>query len=159
MAKGISKTEAARRQEMVRARWRRNKRDERARKKPPEPPPPSEEFVAKVFAERDRRRQEYPWWLDWDTKWEGGCGSYELITDVWAARMILEKQFGVGRVSAGRVAKWMQARGKRYGYKDNSLRTIVYRAFGAIEILETFTGARRNPNKGATPWLPFDPDD
>jgi hypothetical protein len=68
--------------------------------------------------------------------------------------MILESQHGVGKVSAGKVARWMASNGLRYGYKTNSLRTMVYRAFEAIDILETFV-----PRSGGGPaWPVFDPE-
>jgi len=127
------------RQERRRARWRRNKRAERARKKPSPPTPQSAEFIAKVMAERDRRRSDYPGWLWICSQWHGGRGSFEFQTDVWAARTILAKQIARSHVTAGMIARWLAAQGLHYGYKPSSLRTMVYRALEAIEVMETFT--------------------
>jgi hypothetical protein len=145
----------ARQRKKTRARWRRNKRDERARKKPPPAPPPSNAFVAQVVAERDRRRADYPGWLWICPQWHGGRGSYEFQTDVWAARSILAKQFGRSNVTAGKIARWLSAHGLEHGYKPNSLRTMVYRAIDAIEIMETYTTSRRS----APHWLTFPQED
>lgn len=37
------------------------------------------------------------------------------------------------------LANWLSTNGLDHGYKANSLRTMVWRALEAIEILETFT--------------------
>jgi hypothetical protein len=153
--KTAASTEADPRQEKKRGRWRRNKRVERARKKTPPPLPPSEEFVWRVMAERDRRRENYPYWLTWNIDWHDGRGTFEFQTDVWSARTILAAQFGKSNVTAGKIARWMSGQGLNHGYKPNSLRTMVYRALEAIEIMETYA----TPRRPVPHWPAFTPED
>jgi len=119
------------------ARWARNKRAERARNMPPGLRPLKPQQILAVWAERDRRRQNYPHFLWNHPGWHGGRGSFEFQTDVWAARTIIRAQTGIDRVTAGKVARWMVANKLDHDYKVSSLRTMVYRALEAIEILET----------------------
>ncbi len=128
-----------------RARWARNKIAERARKAPQEPPPLDPPQIAAIWAERDRRRQIYPHFLWNHPGWHGGRGSFEFQTDVWAVRTIIRAQTGKDRVTAGKIAQWMDANGLTHGFKINSLRTMVYRAFEAIEILETVGRRKGDP--------------
>jgi hypothetical protein len=155
MDKAAANAEADQRQEKKRARWRCNKRAERARKRKPAPPPPSEEFIARVMAERDRRRESYPYWLTWNIDWHDGRGTFEFQTDVWAAHTILAAQFGRSEVTAGKIARWLSAHGLDHGYKPNSLRTMVHRALEAIAIMETYTTRGRT----APHWPAFPLED
>ena len=119
-----------------RARWRRNKRAERARRQPEPLLSSTEEFEARVWAERDRRRVTRPQCIWWHRSWTGGRASYSFQTDVWAVRTLLEKQHYPRGVTAGMVARRMAAIGLARGFKPSSLRTMVYPAYQAIVILE-----------------------
>jgi len=142
-------------QERRRARWRRNKRNSRARSAPPQRLP-SKELVAKVLAERDRRAvvpgdAEYLWRASWFYKegtWERATS---FVADVWAATTLLEYQFGAGQATPTRVARWLVNNGRAQGYTAGSLRTKVYQARDRIEILEQDHEFWRGPI-----WHPFD---
>ena len=122
--------------EKRRARWRRNKRAERACRQPEPLSLPTEDFQARVWAERDCRRANLPRCVWWDRSWRDGRGSYAFQTDVWAVRTLLEKQHQPCGVTAGMVARRMAAIGLTHDFKLSSLRTMVYRAYQAIVILE-----------------------
>lgn len=128
-----------------RARWVRNKRAERVRNALPEPPPLDPPQILAILEERDRRRQTYPHFLWNHPGWHGGRGSFEFQTDVWAVRTLIRAQTGKDRVTAGKVARWMEVNGLTHGFKVSSLRTMVYRAFEAIEILESVCRRKGDP--------------
>lgn len=141
------------------ARWRRNKREERARKASPVPVAPSSEFVVRVMAERDRRvaafaapgmRDEYPYQLWAELKSyrvPGTWGKVDakaqvFLADVWAARTLLAHQHG--KAGATAITKWLTENGSDAGYKAGSLRVMVTRALGRIRLLETTSHWRRD---------------
>ena len=123
-------------QAMRRARWLRNKRAQRSREKPMAPPPLPRDVEASVWEERDRRRRDYPQWAFCHCPWTSGKGNYDFLTDVWAVRALLLKQHQSGRVTAGMVARRMTEIGLSHGFKPTVLRTMVYRAYGAIAFVE-----------------------
>ena len=122
-----------------RERWRRNKQAQRSHEKPMALASLTPEFEASVWAERDRRRLNYPGWLWTNPQWDGGRGTYKFLTDVWAVRTLLKKQHFPRKVTAGMVGRRMAEIGLYYDYKPGSLRTMVYRAYEAIAVLETHT--------------------
>lgn len=125
-----------------RDRWRRNKRAARARKsRAPQVSIPTE-IQHFIWAERERRYADYPGHL-WNVHgWQSGRGSWDFLCDVWAVRTLLELQLGPTKITAGKVARWMWENDLRHGYKAESLRTMVYRAYAAIAVLETIGGRR-----------------
>ena len=138
-----------------RERWRRNKRAQRSRGTPPAPALLSQDFEASVWAERDRRRETYPHWLWINPRWTGGRGTYAFQTDVWAVRTLLEKQHHSRKITAGMIARRMAEINLTYDFKPSSLRTMVYRAYKAIAILEGNVG--RSPTWPT--WSNFGDDD
>lgn len=152
--------------EKQRARWRRNKRDERARKPKPIPAELSPEFVARVMAERDRRvaafatpgmRSEYPYQLWAELKGYRVPGTWEKVDaksqaflgDVWAARTLLAHQRG--KAGATAIAKWLTENGRDAGYTAGSLRVMVAKALGRITLLE----ATRHYHRDEPYWPAF----
>lgn len=136
--------------EKQRARWRRNKKAERARSKPECPPPPKE-FLAKVLAERDRRSNREAVRSIWnDPKlryWtrEGrsilvnrnsGQPWIPFVADVWAARTLIEHQFGMGTATPTKIARWLTENDRLHGYASGSIRPMVYRALESLARLE-----------------------
>lgn len=139
-------------QEKRRARWKRNKRAERKRKRPPMSAKLSADSISEVWQERERRAEAHPGWITFNAKWRGGRGSWEFQCDSWAVRTLLQLEFWPRKVTAGKVARWMWSNDLQHGYNQASLRTMVYRAFEAIDILESVT------NKAGDPfWPPFVP--
>lgn len=135
--------------EMRRERWRRNKRDARARAKP-DCPPPRTAFVLAVMAERDRRASldavsdlydHFPYWTgEGRSLWvnRGGAGRWiPFVADVWAARTLLEKQFGTGSATPTKIADWLWMHDRHHGYAKGSIRPMVYRARKSLELLES----------------------
>ncbi|MEP6091563.1 MAG: hypothetical protein ABJ205_04315 [Erythrobacter sp.] len=127
-----------------RDRWRRNKRDERARKKAAEPSLHAiePEFEAKVWEERDRRLANFPWDLPplpgrnyYPSRTSES--SYPLICDVWAVVTLLEHQSSERKISDGMIADELWSRGRRYNLKHGSLRTTVNRARRVIHHLHS----------------------
>lgn len=119
-------------------RWRRNKRDARARAKP-DPTPLAPEFVTSVMAERDRRAADRD--VIWRAWWNGGYEYSErnlpFAADVWAARTLLAKQLGAVKATPTRIARWLAENDRAHGYSVGSLRPMVYRALNRITLAET----------------------
>jgi hypothetical protein len=145
--------------EQQRARWLRNKRAARERATIA-PVALSPTYVAEVLAERDRRVAiALPLWgyhttRPIDANVAHGAGAF--AADVWAARTLLERQLGVGRATPTRIVRWLEATERTHGYAPNSLRPMVYRAMGTIEILETTLDCNR---PGRTYWQPYSAQD
>lgn len=145
--------------EKRRARWRRNKRDERARKAPlPRDPLPAE-VVERIWAERDRRFAKRMWIVYYYHPYNrGGRGTFEFQCDVWAARTELTYQLGLVTVSSGKIARLLRERGLTHGYADRSLKTMIWRALRAIDDLEMVVHGLGRPEQIFEPrWPPFDP--
>jgi len=116
--------------EKQRARWRRNKRDERMNKlstgKHLSP-----EFLSAVIAERDRRITETP---RVGYLWRRGVyfkdGSWEkaiaFLADVWAADYCLKAELGESNAKPKRVIEWLCIYGLDHGYTQSSLRKLIY---------------------------------
>ncbi len=132
-----------------RARWRRNKRAERARKAAPLPAPLDTHLVQSIWTERNRRHENYPHFLWNHPDWHRGRGSFAFQCDVWAVRTLLEAQKHRSPVTAGEVARWLSENDLDHGFQTGSLRTMVYRAFEALKVLET---AKRR--RAAVPFWP-----
>lgn len=135
-----------------RARWKRNKRSERERKRKRHPHPAhlGADLISEIWREREKRAEAHPGWIAFNAKWRGGRGSWEFQCDSWAVRTLLELESWPHKATAGKVARWMWANDLHHGYNQASLRTMVYRAFEAIDILENVT------NKSGDPfWPPF----
>ncbi|MEP3420101.1 MAG: hypothetical protein ABJN35_00040 [Erythrobacter sp.] len=137
--------------EKQRARWRRNKRDERARIKSAKPSLPAidPEFEAKVWQERDRRLANFPWDLPPlpEKKYypsRTSESSYPLICDVWAVITLFEHQSSERKISDGMIADDLWARDRRYNLKHGSLRTKVNRARRIIHHLHSTKLRDRN---------------
>lgn len=129
--------------EAQRARWRRNKHDQRKREKATKPKPRSihPDLKASVWAERDKRLRNFPWWV-WDLK-DGRYyprqtrpETYPFICDVWAAITLLQHQYPYQDLTNGMIGKFLWESQKSGGVKRASLRTKVPRARLIIEHLE-----------------------
>lgn len=120
-----------------RAQWRQSKRAERARKASKPSPPVDPVTIERIWREKARREQHYPSFLWNNPLWLGGRGTYLFQCDVWAVRTLLEQQHPLRNITAGQIARWMQANQLSHGYKAESLRTMVWRAQKAIAVLET----------------------
>jgi hypothetical protein len=144
--------------ETQRARWRQDKSNQRARQRPPTPPPPPDELVEDVMAERDRRLvREYAMWRH--PEMVTHAYRYTLLefsADVWAAKVLLEHQYGVGRAAPTKIVRWLVANGRTHGCQENSLRTMVYRAFQKISRLEAEPYLY---DRTETVWPPFSGND
>lgn len=116
-------------------RWRRNKREERARKPKPSPAVLSPEFVAAVSAEADRREDDAGRWGGW--RRELSRPEQKIIASVWAAKTILEMQSGKGMATPTRITKWLAENDRMHSYTAGSLRVLTYKALRRIEALET----------------------
>lgn len=146
-----------------RARWLRNKREARLRNQKSPPKTLCPEIIRQIWAERDCRAADYPGYL-WNVRgWQYGRGTWEFQCDVWAVRTLLELQFDHASVTAGKVAHWMWENGLTHGYGAASLRTMAYRAYEAIKVLETIGGRRgQGPHWPRPLWInevsPMDPN-
>lgn len=120
-------------------RWRRNKSDARARASAPVPVSP--QFVARVEAERERRAarvSRLPLWGVGDARSADAkrlerhvvCGGGVFAADVWAARMLIGAEFGTGKATPTRIAKYLADSRRWTRYRQGSLRTMVYQALG-----------------------------
>jgi hypothetical protein len=134
-----------------RDRWRRNKRDERARKAHASPQALDAGIIERIWAERDRRLTSFPTYCFDHPNWHSMQAALELHCDVWAVREILKAGGGHKRVTAGKVANLMHSSGLGRDYTPASLRTVVYRAFDLIEKLESM---QRRDGSGPI-WPPF----
>ena len=140
--------------EKQRARWKRNKRAERARKKPLRKVPHelSPDFISAVEKERERRLNVDCGGADVfrssfyyeDGTWEKAIG---FAADVWAVTTILEAKWGPGSATIAAVHAELEASGRMHGYTSQSLRKMIYKARERITILET-TGL---------PWMHGEP--
>jgi hypothetical protein len=155
------------RQERRRARWRRNKAAARARARP-KTHPPSPAFVARVLAERDRRERarwlwdhpELGYWKRRDLwvnagSWGGRNMWIEFVADVWTARTLLEKEFGAGKATPTRIARWLMENDRRHGYAESSLRPKVYQARAFVEAIEALP---RGSDDDQACWAPWEAD-
>lgn len=154
-------------------RWRRNKRDQRARAKP-KPIELSSEFLKSIEAERAKRASyaarkwasDHPdlnyftskggahWvalrWseLRWN-EWRGGHW-HAFAADVWAATVEIEASLGSGKATPTMIARHLDAKNRLHGYTVNSARVMVPRARFTIAALEQ--AALNDPE--AEFWLP-----
>jgi hypothetical protein len=147
-------------------RWRRNKRDQRARTAQVQAEL-SAEFLERVEVERLRRQswEAYEWaWNHPDLNYftsKGGAhwialrGSrwHAFAADVWAATLEIEAGLGAGKATPTRISRYLEAKGRLHGYTTNSARVMVPRARFTIAALEQ--AAVNDPNAGF--WLPFKP--
>jgi len=125
------------------ARWRRNakSRRERLKEASPESVPLPAEMEARIWAERDKRLQNFPWSV-WDLKpgryypRQTKETTYPFICDVWAAITILELQEPGREVSTRLISSFLWERGKDHGVQKSSLRTKIKRARVIIDHLE-----------------------
>lgn len=76
-----------------------------------------------------------------------------FLADVWAAKVLLEWQFGVGKATPTKIAKKLTAQNLTYGYTDNSLRVMIYRSRDRMALLE---GRLPSPYRQWKGWEPFD---
>lgn len=129
-------------QEKRRARWRRNKADERRRKTAGQQHPPIDPgFERSIWAERDKRLRTFPWNLP---RLADGRShhrrmyeeTYDLVCDVWAVETLLMTQRDGAKVSDGKIADWLYGSGKTHDVKLSSLRTKVWRARKVVRYLE-----------------------
>lgn len=150
-------------------RWRRNKRDERARKPKPAPAVLSPEFVVRVMAERDRRAaavQKLDLW-----RWESEkvavptpqakrlgrhilAGGGVFAADVWAARILIEAELGAGKATPTRIAKHLSESGRWTRYRQGSLRTMVYKALGTARVKGTIEILESSLDDSGEPYWP-----
>ena len=145
-------------QDKQQARWKRNKRDERARKTR-YPQELSCQFKDRVFQELDQRVTKA---LLADVVIRPGHafhepGTYErairFAADVWAADTWLKVEWGPKGAMPRRVAAWLEAHGAPHGYTEKSLPKMIKRARERVEQLE-----RPLPWNWDRPiWAPFDP--
>ena len=143
------------RRQRRRARWRRNKRAERSRNAKPLAALSDKRVEAEIWKECAARKERYPQYFSNVYDWRNGRGrgSFEFQCDVWAVRTLLEHTYDDRRsISDGKIARWMIQNDLSHGYKEGSLRTMVWRARQAIAIMET------TPLFGASEpfWPPFD---
>jgi len=143
--------------EKQRARWRRNKRDERMNKlstgKHLSP-----EFLSAVIAERDRRITETP---RVGYLWRRGVyfkdGSWEkaiaFLADVWAADYCLKAELGESNAKPKRVIEWLCIYGLDHGYTQSSLRKLIYQARARIKLLEKLSAWYEHRDVW---WPPFE---
>lgn len=127
--------------EAQRARWRRNKANQRRRMKP-EPRPLSYCLVRRVLDERRRRIsagirsghniRSYMFFKD-----ESFAKAISFAAHVWAAETLISAQYGSTAVTPTCVARFLCATGKSHGYTEESLRKTVSKARDRIRILET----------------------
>lgn len=124
-------------------RWRRNKRDERARNSiyPVRLPP---EFQESVLQERDRRISQTPYVGSyWRTSDFFALGAFakalQFAADVWAADTVLEARWGPKGGKPSRVAAWLEEFGYPHGYTPASLRKMIPTARERVRILQKTT--------------------
>ena len=101
------------------------------------------------MAERDRRLvREYAMWRHPEMVTHAYRDTLlEFSADVWAAKVLLEHQYGVGRAAPTKIVRWLVAHGRTHCCQENSLRTMVYRAFqkNADWKLSPTSMKKRNP--------------
>ncbi|WP_417612108.1 hypothetical protein [Parasphingorhabdus sp.] len=141
--------------EKRRARWLRNKRAARERDRPtPEAIDP--DFEAAVFEERDARasinhraarlfRQGFSLITDPNAK------AIKFAADVWAAETLINAQWGSGSATPTSIKNLLKEWNKTYGYTDESLRKVIYKARKRVKILESRGQYEEDPPY----WLPF----
>lgn len=138
-----------------RDRWKRNKAAERERNRKPMPDKLPADKVEQIWRERDRRLTMFPGWLARVEGWRGGCGSEAFQCDVWAIQKILQYQSNGGRVTPGKIARWMAENNLTHGYshnpKSSSLRIMVMRSLHIIHILESSSERKRQNRSQAWP--------
>lgn len=126
------------------ARWKRNKADQRLREREakPTPRPIDPEVTERVWAERDKRLRNFPW--DMPRAADGSHyrrrtreNTYPLVCDVWAVKTLMESQDSFTRITDGMIAKALWDMGKNHGLKKTSLRTKVWVARQIISHLES----------------------
>ena len=144
-------------QDRQRAKWRQNKQAAR-RRAAPAPRPVPDDLLAFVMAERDRRAvADHYLGMRWRHAHYTKKGTIEracaFVADVWAGKTLLEWQLGVGKVKPTRVARWLAENGRTHGYASSSLRVMVHRALGRIQVAET---APPTPWVGWAEWSPVD---
>jgi hypothetical protein len=128
--------------EKRRARWQRNKAAERKRHKTSKQLPPIDpDFERSIWAERDKRLDNFPW--DMPRLPDGRAfhrrlyeETYDLICDVWAVEALLTSQHGSLKVSDGKIANALHDLGKHCELERPSLRTKVWRARQVVRYLE-----------------------
>ncbi|HTN60942.1 MAG TPA: hypothetical protein VL147_05240 [Devosia sp.] len=122
--------------EKARARWRRNKANERKRNARPGPPDVPVDLLDQVITERNRRAKGDGWWSwHWEHN-ENGMG-IGFVADVWAAVTLLEWQLGKGKAKPAKIAKWLSDHGCEHRYSQTSLRIMIYRARNRIIQMES----------------------
>jgi hypothetical protein len=129
--------------EKQRARWKRNKRAQRALQKALAPlqRPIDAEFAELVWKERDKRLNNFPWYLPRlpdgrHYKRHLNQTSYPFVCDVWAALTLLESQNPGKNISTGKIAKWLEINGRIGAFTIGSVRMKVRRARPVIKFLE-----------------------
>lgn len=139
----------------LRAKWRRQKAAQLLRRpKVTAPRPPGEMFVRLVLAERDYRlkRERDSWGQPevWDYAYRWAL--LAPAADLWAAKVVLEKQFGPGGAKPKRILDWMMERGMTHRCTRESLRVVIWRAGGKLKWLESqfYLNDRHQPL-----WPPF----
>ena len=137
--------------EKDRARWKRNKRAERARKAASPPREPPDDMIAAIMAERDKRSADRSPWRHWVWSYEDKAMAF--IADVWAAKTILEWQHGSIRVTPAKIVRRLPDLANKYGYTAASLRVMIYRALHRIDLME---GKVPTPHWKWGGWEPFD---
>ena len=149
--------------DVQRARWRRAKREVRARKRRTRLLITQEfaEFAEEVMRERSRRASpESAYWInchptlnfDLHDKRKRKGSWLAFLADVWAAQTILGWQYGTDNVSPTKIARWLEHAGLDHGYNASSLRPLLYPALRAINALD---GAEPYYQNGRRFWFPF----
>lgn len=136
--------------EIARDRWRRNKAAERQRlrkkriaeeSKRLAPPKLDQDFLNRVWAERDKRERNFPMYMPHlpDRKYFKNGGNFEsqaLVCDVWAAEVILAALKPDTKISDGQIARFLIEQERTHGVKPSSLRTKVWRTRPMVRFLE-----------------------
>lgn len=137
-----------------RERWKANKRAQRERAKP-QRADLSVEFIAAVMAERDKRAALCHDLWSFDRRYLFGRNVYSghgaFTADVWAARTILENEWGADYPTPTRIANMLWEHGVTHYYVKASIRPMVHRALETIAIMET----TMDPDGDGPFWRPF----
>lgn len=147
----IEESKSQRRKRLQTERWRRNKRAERSRlrqKREAEKSNSAEvtldpEFLEKLWAERDKRRTNFPWRMPVVKDGDGpkhfpnssNFASQDLVCDVWAAEVILNELNPGAVLTPGKIANFLISEGRTHDVKPASLRVKVERVRPIVQFL------------------------
>lgn len=142
-----------------RARWRRNKRDGRARQRR-EPREIDPMYERAVLFERDWRAahglEGISFWPERDYLYgDRAERAFAFTADVWAAEALVVAKFGRGKATPTRIAQMLKTMGRTHGYTEGSLRKTIKKAQERVWTQENKHLIWRNNRVSWPPFIPL----